>query len=227
MRSETVIVIYSVSSSAVGWGVISVYKQAGARWRPAGRQCEPAPPGARQSLFTGSSALSLSLIVLAVGPVRDDGMSQQGSELVTKVRSRLARLGRSATSASATSDSSEDLAPKTTPKQLLRHILHKSNAVCQESNDSDTESLPRVSCSEEDSDDELRSRSRAPPLRAHTIAECLEPPDLPDNVPLESILEKLGNRIKERSDKVHKVGTQDETLLFELWLKPGDPIKRH
>lgn len=150
--------------------------------------------------------LSLSLIVLAVGPVRDYGMSQQGSELVTKVRSRLARLGRSATSASATSDSSEDLAPKTTPKQLLRHILHKSNAVCQESNDSDTESLPRVSCSEEDSDDELRSRSRAPPLRAHTIAECLEPPDLPDNVPLESILEKLGNRIKERSDKVHKVG---------------------
>lgn len=176
-----------------------------------GRQCGFAPPGARQSLLTGTvqrsaaQSVSLSLIVLVVGPARDYGMSQQGSELVTKVRSRLSRLGRSATSASATSDSSEDLAPKT-PKQLLRHILHKGNAVCHESNDSDTESLPRVSCSDEDSDDELRSRSRAPPLRAHTIAECLEPPDLPDNVPLESILEKLGNRIKERSDKVHKVG---------------------
>ncbi|KAG8256517.1 hypothetical protein J6590_066327 [Homalodisca vitripennis] len=142
-------------------------------------------------------------------------MSQPGSELVTRVRSRLARLGRSATATSATSDSVDEDAPvtspsvRTTPKQLLRQILHKSNT-CQESNDSDTESFSKISASEEESDSEPKGRKQQHTVqRSATLAECLEPPDtdpvIPENLPLETILEKLGHRLKERSDKVHKV----------------------
>lgn len=143
-------------------------------------------------------------------------MQQGGSELVTRVKTRLARLGRSTT----TTDD-DDSSTRNSSKHLFRHILQKSNTTAPESNESDTESYSRLSADEEDSDSEPKSKRHPPPQRASTLSECppapplpprpedsqgcRTPPELFQNVPLEGLLEKLGHRLKERSDKVHKV----------------------
>lgn len=129
------------------------------------------------------------------------GVEPAAAGPLSRVRTRLAKLGRSTT---------EDVSGEdATRKHLLKHLLRNPET------ESDTESYSRLSADEEDSEDEPKSRKR-PPLsqRSATLAECIPqaplscPEDIPSSntdVPMESLLEKLGQRIRERSDKVHKV----------------------
>uniref|UniRef100_A0A1B6DN18 C2 domain-containing protein n=1 Tax=Clastoptera arizonana TaxID=38151 RepID=A0A1B6DN18_9HEMI len=112
-------------------------------------------------------------------------MHQGGSELVIRMKTKLARLGRSNT---------EDGEPK---KNLLRHILNKASTV-DDSNDTES----KQSADEEDSDNEPRGRDR--PEDKDRSGGQTPPPDFFQNMPIEGLMEKLGNHLKERSDKVHK-----------------------
>ncbi|XP_075215611.1 multiple C2 domain and transmembrane region protein isoform X2 [Lycorma delicatula] len=152
-------------------------------------------------------------------------MHQHGGEPaaagpLSRVRTRLAKLGRSTTE----DVSGEDAARK----HLLKHILRSPET------ESDTESYSRLSADEEDSEDEPKTKKR-PSLsqRSATLAECLPqapsscPEDIPSSnpeVPMESLLEKLGQRIRERSDKVHKyfqrnakMSDMNRRLKSQIW----------
>lgn len=120
-------------------------------------------------------------------------MHQDCGDLMNRVRSRLARLR---TYVSCDDDEC---------KQKQSYGRSKS---CQESNGSETESCSKASVNEDDSDEECKLA-----LTFQTVfpEDRISEGDI--NLSTEGLLEKLGHRLKERSDKVHKVNKRTKSCV--------------